>query len=149
MEVGRITQATRTLGKPSDWDEARDGPCHGLPVRIEVLDNGMARFTSAWLPTPPELEALAAGGAIHLAILGATHPPVQVTVGAPPDEPTAPWITERDGWLVEHAEKILDVLDMVRPFVGSLTLHRERNLARLDAIREMVARYADLVKRHG
>jgi hypothetical protein len=59
----------------------------GLPVRVGVnFELGARTFTSAWEPTPAELEALAAGAKVHVQVVG-HQPPILVTVGEPPGEP--------------------------------------------------------------
>ena len=83
MISGRIENATRFLGKPQDWDDAENGRCGGLAIRDEVM-SGLPVMTSAWTPTPAELARLNAGASVHLCICGVSHPPVSVTVGAPP-----------------------------------------------------------------
>jgi hypothetical protein len=80
MFIGRIEGATRVLGKSQGY--------LGLPLRDEPINcsvNGEATpsMVTAWLPTPEELAALNAGAAIHVRILGVSHPPIIVSVGAP------------------------------------------------------------------
>lgn len=81
MHIGRILGATRDLGKPKDWDDSK-GCCLSLPVRDEI-DAAGRKMTSAWLPTPEELAAIAAGAPIHLTVYGNGHPPVMLSVGEP------------------------------------------------------------------
>jgi hypothetical protein len=81
MQIGRIEGATRVLGKQQGY--------LGLPIRDEPIHcsvNGEATpsMVTAWLPTPKELEALNAGAAVHVRLLGTSHPPIMVTVGDPP-----------------------------------------------------------------
>ncbi len=85
MHVGRISGATNVLGAPKDWDKQAQGPCGGLPVRLEMTSAGPG-MTSAWYPTPAEIERIARGAPVHLTVMGITHPPVSMTVGAAPDE---------------------------------------------------------------
>jgi hypothetical protein len=75
MQIGRIENATRVLGKSQGY--------LGLPVRDEYVDQ-IPCMTTAWLPTPKELEALNAGAAVHVKLLGIVHPPILVEVGEPP-----------------------------------------------------------------
>lgn len=82
MQVGRITGCTRVLGKSQGY--------LGLPIRDEVLTctvngEGTPAMTTAWFPTPAELEALNAGAPVHVRILGFAHPPIMVDVGPSPD----------------------------------------------------------------
>ena len=60
MIVGRIDGATRELGKPAGWNDARDGKCLTLPVRDECV-GGVHQMVSAWVPTPDEIARIAAG----------------------------------------------------------------------------------------
>lgn len=78
MIPGRIADATVQLGAPEGWDEARDGPCAKLDVRIRG-----SVFTSCWEPTPDEVVRLAAGAKVYLHIAGG-QPPVALTVGEAP-----------------------------------------------------------------
>lgn len=78
MIPARIANATRRLGAPQGWDEARDGVCVGLDVLIEGN-----RFTSCWEPTPDEMANLMAGGKVYLTVVGG-QPPVSLQVGARP-----------------------------------------------------------------
>ena len=43
-------------------------------------------MTSAWFPTAEEIARLIEGAPIYLTIIGATHPPVSMSVGDAPDE---------------------------------------------------------------
>ena len=75
----RIMNATRTLGAPPGWDEERNGPCVGLPIRDEEW-NGTPVMTSAWEPTAEEIQALQGGAKIELTVIGTGHPPVSLSV---------------------------------------------------------------------
>lgn len=81
MIIGRIPGATRVLGKSQGY--------LGLPVRDETIDEGVNGpgtpcMTTAWQPTPDEIERLINGASVHVRIIGTTHPPIIVEVG---DEP--------------------------------------------------------------
>jgi len=81
MQVGHIEKATRVLGKSQGY--------RGLPVRDETMNcsvsgPGTPVMVTAWLPTPKELEALNAGAAIHVRVVGRYHPPIIVEVGKVP-----------------------------------------------------------------
>jgi hypothetical protein len=81
MEIGRVENATRVLGKSQGY--------MGLPVRDEVINckvdgANTPCMTTAWFPTPKELEALQAGAPVHVRILGTAHPPIMVGVGDVP-----------------------------------------------------------------
>lgn len=79
MEIVKLLGMNRDLGKPKDWDEARDGECGTLPVFAEVV-GGHVRMTSAWKPDAEELAALNAGSAVAMTVLGTVHPPIMVGV---------------------------------------------------------------------
>ena len=78
--IKRIEQATRELGKPSDWNEDNDPPCGVLPIR-DVLTPEGPFMVSAWEFTPDELLALQNGATLKLWIRGVAHPVVGLTVG--------------------------------------------------------------------
>lgn len=83
MQIGRVEKATRVLGKSQGY--------MGLPLRDDVIHctvGGPATpcMTTAWLPTPKELEALNAGAPVHVRIIGASHPPIMVEVGDAPND---------------------------------------------------------------
>lgn len=82
MQIGRIKDATRVIGKAQGY--------MGLPLRDEPINctvNGpdTPSMVTAWLPTPKELEALNKGAPVHVRILGTMHPPIMVTVGEVPE----------------------------------------------------------------
>lgn len=89
MHIGRVAGATRNLGAPKDWDEAKDGICGSLPIRDEPHSPGVNRMVSAWLPTMEEIALMVAGAPIYLSVVGTSHPPVWVFVGEPPGDDTA------------------------------------------------------------
>jgi hypothetical protein len=81
MHIGRITGATRILGKQQGY--------LGLPVRDETITCTVGgpetpAMVTAWLPTPEELAKLNAGAPVHVRLLGTGHPPIMVEVGDPP-----------------------------------------------------------------
>lgn len=80
MNIEKILAATRTLGKPKDWDNTLDGECVGLPIR-DGLFNGSSAMYSAWKPDAEDLAALNRGACVILAVCGSMHPPVSVMVG--------------------------------------------------------------------
>lgn len=78
MHIGRIQGTTRTIGKSQGY--------YGLPLRDITLNDtvtgpGTPAMESAWLPTPDELTALAAGAPVILRTYGSGHPPVMLYVG--------------------------------------------------------------------
>jgi hypothetical protein len=86
MIPGVIEGATRHLGAPVGWDEAKEGHCGVLPI-LDVVEGPEGaqtrRMVSAWEPTQAEISALAAGGSVHLSIVGVIHPPVWLDVATP------------------------------------------------------------------
>ena len=83
MQIGRIRNATRVLGKAQGY--------FGLPLRDINLNckvNGpdTPAMQTAWLPTPDEIEAIQSGAPIILTVLGTVHPPVMMSVGREPDD---------------------------------------------------------------
>lgn len=83
MQVGVIERATRVVGQSQGY--------LGLAVRDERITcavNGpdTPSMTTAWLPTPAELDALNRGASVHVTILGTAPPPMIVRVGPVPDD---------------------------------------------------------------
>lgn len=82
MQIGRIRDATRVLGKSQGY--------MGLPLRDEIVNctvngEGTPSMVTAWHPTPKELAALNAGAPVHVRIIGTAHPPIMVEVGDAPE----------------------------------------------------------------
>ena len=78
MQIGRVKDATRVLGKSQGY--------MGLPIRDDLVTCTVGGadtpvMTTAWHPTPKELEALNAGAPVHVRIVGTAHPPIMVEVG--------------------------------------------------------------------
>ena len=71
-----LTDCTRRLGAPKQWDHEKDGLCHTL----EICDRD-GFMISAWQPTPAEFKRIAEGKPIFLHIQGVAHPVVALTVG--------------------------------------------------------------------
>ncbi len=83
MQIGMIEGVTRIIGKSQGY--------LGLPIRDEIIQctvngDGTPAMVTAWTPTPDELDRLIAGASVHLRVLGTSHPPVMMSVGAPPSE---------------------------------------------------------------
>jgi hypothetical protein len=74
MLAKRIVGATHQYGKPSGWDEAENGKCAGLAVRVDG-----AIYSSAWEPTATELAMLNAGGSLIVSVYGG-QPPICLQV---------------------------------------------------------------------
>jgi hypothetical protein len=85
MHIGRIFNATRVLGAPDNWEELTTAPCIGLPIR-EGEVAGLPAMTSAWFPTPDEIDRLISGAPVYLHIIGCIHPPVAIEVGEVPSD---------------------------------------------------------------
>ena len=82
MQIGVIEGATRIIGKSQGYE--------GLPLRDEVINctvggEGTPAMITAWLPTPAEPDALNRGAAMHVRIIGTSHPPIMVDVGPTPE----------------------------------------------------------------
>lgn len=71
-----ISNATHVFQTPKAWQE-QGRPCGDLMVR---KDGDI--FSSAWQPTPEELEILGRGGVIILSVAGG-QPPVALHVEMP------------------------------------------------------------------
>lgn len=81
MLIGHIEGATRVIGKSQGYN--------GLPVcdvtlNCPVNGEGTPAMVTAWHPTPDELVALMNGAAVHVQLLGQSHPPIMVGVGPEP-----------------------------------------------------------------
>lgn len=77
MQIGMIEGHTRICGKSQGY--------LGLPLKDIVLENGTPAMLTAWIPTPEELDKIAAGASILVYILGTTPPPMMLEVGEPPE----------------------------------------------------------------
>lgn len=72
---------SRPLGAPREWDQQLDGACGVLPVADAIDEQSGFNFMySVWRPTPEELAALQAGGALRLGIMGNSHPVINLGV---------------------------------------------------------------------
>jgi hypothetical protein len=78
MYPSKLTDATRSLGKPVDWDGTHT-ECETLDIFDYDTDNGHFML-SAWTLEPEELERLNNGGYVYLHIRGRSHPVVSLTV---------------------------------------------------------------------
>lgn len=79
MKALKLPITNKVLGAPKDWDEAKHGPCDGLPVHISE-QNGMPVIFSYWQPSPEEIALIINGMPIRLAVFGHAHPPVGMDV---------------------------------------------------------------------
>lgn len=82
-----------------------------LHVKAVQFPNGQVVLYSAWLPTKGELLKLQNGCPIILGVLGKSHPPVQLQVGARNDYkpklilPTTPPLTDAGGRVLKSNGK--------------------------------------------
>lgn len=79
MHSIELTDATRRLAAPKNWDHGRDGICHTL----EICDRD-GFMISAWVPTEAERERIARGAPIFLHVQGVEHPVVGFSIGEVP-----------------------------------------------------------------
>lgn len=82
MEIGRIQNATRVVGKSQGYI---DLPLRDVQLKCAVNGEGTPAMETAWFPTPEELIAINAGAPIILRVLGTQHPPVFIYAGDQPD----------------------------------------------------------------
>lgn len=80
MNPQPLSDATRSLGKPDDWNEERDGPCETLDIFDNIDELGRNQMISAWKPTDDELKRLNDGHFAYLHIYGTRHPVVALHV---------------------------------------------------------------------
>lgn len=78
MQIGMITGHTRVLGKSQGYLGL---PLRDVTINSTVTGEGTPAMETAWLPTPGEIEAIAAGAPIILRVIGTAHPPVMMSVG--------------------------------------------------------------------
>lgn len=75
---------SRRIGKPRDWDDELDGGCGDIFVTDAIdTQSGHNFMYSVYRPTPEDLAALNAGGALRLGILGRSHPVFNMAVLGP------------------------------------------------------------------
>lgn len=82
MRPMKLTDATRSMAAPADWDEAA-GECETLDIHDADDGHGNPVMVSAWQLDPGELEKLAAGAPLYLRIYGTSHPVVSLFAGEP------------------------------------------------------------------
>lgn len=79
MTPTKITDCSRSIGKPLDWNEATMGPCDSLDV-VDIDGPHGNVMVSIWSPTYEEAQILMKGGAIQLHVHGIIHPAVAMVV---------------------------------------------------------------------
>lgn len=73
--------SNRTYKKPANWDEAKDGVCGDLHVRIDLFGTTpLCQITSSYKPSTAELAQLNAGGVIEVSLLCNVQPPIGLSV---------------------------------------------------------------------
>lgn len=77
MKPAMFETMTHILGAPDKWDASKHGECSGLPVEV---DRENMTFTSCWVPTPEEIEALVNGGRIYVTVVCNFQPPLRLDV---------------------------------------------------------------------
>lgn len=76
MLIGRIRGSNMVYRAPEGMDN-----CEDLHVRVDHIPGGTVN-SSAWYPTPDEVERIKSGQPIYLHIYGNGHPVVALTVPA-------------------------------------------------------------------
>lgn len=93
MEIGRIENATRVVGKSQGYygvpirDEARnlgDLPHLLHTMGFNSVDGECPVMQTVWSPTPDEMEKIASGAPIYLEIVGIAFQPMRLVVGEVP-----------------------------------------------------------------
>lgn len=74
MIIGRIRGANKVYRAPTRMKD-----CQDLHVNQQLVGDMMVT-TSAWFPTPDEMERIRSGQPIHLHIYGDGHPVVAMSV---------------------------------------------------------------------
>lgn len=74
----KMTNATRTLGAPTAWDDS-ETECLSLDIYDYETDNGNV-MSSAWMLSEEEVAALRNNSIVYLHIHGVRHPVVSLTV---------------------------------------------------------------------
>src|ERR1700733_13287433 len=85
MRPTKTRDMTITYKAPQNWDQAVDGPCGDLEVRVQTHGgNDLPELVSTWKPDANELAMLNEGGVIELFIITTgRQPPVGMCVVAP------------------------------------------------------------------
>lgn len=77
MDNIKLTDQTREIGKPSNWNEEVHGTCISISVHDRHTSIGNFMVTG-WKPTCGELEVLNQDGHIWLEINGEIHPVIKI-----------------------------------------------------------------------
>lgn len=106
-----LTDATRRMAPPANWNHATQGICHTL--EIADVDGWMI---SAWHASENERAAIAEGKPIFLHIQGTLHPVVGLSVESPDNKPVAA-ITEREA-VFAALRKAVDHITHMAEWIG-------------------------------
>ena len=74
----KLTDESRNLKKPSNWNDDVNGPCSDLSI-CDIQLNDMNYMVSAWMPTEEDLQKINRGGPIYIGINGHSHPVIFVS----------------------------------------------------------------------
>lgn len=77
MQPVHFRAQTVVLGAPVNWNAEKSGPCRGLPVHRDEIEN---TWHSCWRPSWREAFALLFGRCVWLCVSGGGHPPVSLQV---------------------------------------------------------------------
>lgn len=98
-----LSDETRCLGAPTNWDPEKHGECLSLSIHDRVVD-GKCEMVSAWLPDDEDLLRLNNGHALMLTIGGTSHPVVSLAPSSGPvDQSVATPIARRIGAAIAAA----------------------------------------------
>jgi hypothetical protein len=78
MQILELTNKTRTLSAPSNWDDV-DGKCSGLDIFDLETKNGNLML-SMWKPSVEDVKNLIEGANIVVGIYGTNHPVICIRV---------------------------------------------------------------------
>lgn len=78
MQPLELTNKTRTLGAPSNWDDA-NGECSSLDIHDMWTDNGNL-MVSVWEFSEKEIEQIKNGANVSIGIYGTAHPVISLNV---------------------------------------------------------------------
>lgn len=90
--------ATNNFQKPENWNDATDGRCGDLQVRMGLFgEREIISLTSTWKPDLRDLDLLNEGGVIEIMLLTPTQPPMSVAVTSPVEPELAAYLPKQDG----------------------------------------------------
>lgn len=152
MQPARIEDASTALKPPTDWDEAENGRCGQLAIRVERIA-GVQFMFSAWEVGPEEALIILAGGKVQLGVSGSVHPVVNLAVQPAPEQvypvSVVREVLDSAGYLTMEVETLWP------PLAGSTKAHRGRIAVRVEdggipmAVGLAFQQLAGLAKEHG